>query len=124
MTIDKTITLKNGVQITMHLTEEWDRISFSQNGKELDGEFLFDDVYENQQSFLLKRLYSPNSFKRLGLGEEVLKFFKSETGNAIIWTRENDRETRDDGSHLTEKAPTFIRKMQKLGLIAEWDNGE
>jgi hypothetical protein len=124
MTIDKTITLKNGVQITMHLTEEWDKISFCQNGKELDGEFLFDDVYENQQSFLLKKLYSPNSFKRLGLGEEVLKFFKSETGNAIIWTRENDGQTRDDGSHLTEKAPTFIRKMQKLGLIAEWDNGE
>ena len=108
----------------MHLAEEWDRISFSKNGKELDGEFLFDDVYENQQSFLLKRLYSPNSFKRLGLGEEVLKFFKSETGNAIIWTRENDSETRDDGSHLTEKAPRFIRKMQKLGLIAEWNNGE
>ena len=124
MTIDKKITLKNGVQITMHLTEEWDRISFSQNGKELDGEFLFDDVYENQQSFLLKKLYSPNSFIRLGLGEEVLKFFKAETGNAIIWTRENDGETRDDGSHLTDKAPTFIRKMQKLGLIAEWDNGE
>lgn len=124
MTIDKTLTLKNGEQITMHLTEEWDRISFSQNGKELDGEFLFDDVYGNQQSFLLKRLYSPNSFKRLGLGEEVLKFFKSENGNAIIWTRKNDGVVRDDGSHLTEKAPTFIRKMQKLGLIAEWDNGE
>lgn len=124
MTIDKTITLKNGVQITMHLTEEWDRISFSQNGNTLDGEFLFDDVYENQQSFLLKRLYSPINFKRLGLGEEVLRFFKSETSNAIIWTRENDGVTRDDGSHLTEKAPTFIRKMQKLGLIAEWDNGE
>jgi len=108
----------------MHLAEEWDRISFSQNGKELDGEFLFDDVYENQQSFLLKRLYSPNSFKRLGLGKEVLKFFKSETGNAIIWTRENDGETRDDGSHLTENGPTFVRKMQKLGLIAELDNGE
>lgn len=124
MTIDKTIILKNGISITMHLTEEWDRISFSQNGNELDGEFLFEDVDENQQSFLLKRLYSPNSFKRLGLGEEILKFFKSETGNATIWTRENDGEVRSDGSHLTGNAPTFIRKMQKLGLIAEWDKGE
>jgi hypothetical protein len=124
MTIDKTIILKNGVQITMHLTEEWDRISFSQNGNTLDGEFLFDDVYENQQSFLLKRLYSPNNFKRMGLGEEVLRFFKSETSNAIIWTRENDGVTRDDGSHLTENAPCFVKKMQRKGLIAEWDNGE
>jgi hypothetical protein len=124
MTIDKTIILKKSVSITMHLTEEWDRISFSQNGNELDGEFLFDDVDENQQSFLLKRLYSPNNLKRLGLGEEVLKFFKSETNDAIIWTRENDGVVRDDGSHLTENAPCFIRKMQKKGLIAEWENGE
>jgi hypothetical protein len=124
MTIDKTIILKKSVSITMHLTEEWDRISFSQNGNELDGEFLFDDVDENQQSFLLKRLYNPNKFKRLGLGEEVLKFFKSETNDAIIWTRENDGVVRDDGSHLTENAPCFIRKMQKKGLIAEWENGE
>lgn len=124
MTIDKTIILKNGVGITMHLTEEWDRISFSQNGNELDGEFLFDDTDGNQQSFLLKRLYSPNNFKRLGLGEEVLKFFKSETSNPIIWTRENDGIVRDDGSHLTDNAPSFVKKMQRKKLIAAWDNGE
>lgn len=124
MTIEKTLVLKNGIEITMHLTEEWDRIFFSQNGNELDGEFLFDDIEENQQSFLLKRLYSPNNFKRLGLGEEVLKFFKSETNNAIIWTRENDGIVRDDGSHLTENGPTFIKKMQRLNLIADWDSGE
>jgi hypothetical protein len=117
MTIDKTITLRNGVSISMHLTEEWDRISFSQNGQKLDGEFLFDDTHGNQSSFLLKRLCSPNAFMRLGLGEEVLEFFKSETNKALIWTRENDGITRDDGSHLTDNAPSFIGKMKKLGLI-------
>jgi hypothetical protein len=118
MIINKTVTLRNGVSITMHLTEEWDKISFSLCGNELDGEFLFDDIYENQKSFLLKRIYSPNKFKRLGLGEEALIFFKSETNNAIIWARENNGIVLDDGSHLTGNASNFVKKMQRIGLIA------
>jgi len=29
----------------------------------------------------------------------------------------------NDGSNLTENAPSFIRKMQRKKLIADWDNG-
>jgi len=54
MTINKTVKLKNGTSITMHLTEEWDRISFSQKGNELDGEFCFEDHNEDGSSFLLR----------------------------------------------------------------------
>jgi hypothetical protein len=116
MKINKTIILKNGSSVTMHLSEEWDKISFSQNGGKLKGEFLFEDKNENQSSFLLKRFYSPKKFIRLGLGEAVLRFFKSQT-EATIWARESDGVTRNDCSHLTGEAPAFVEKMQSLELI-------
>lgn len=121
--MQKKITLEQGQTITLNLTEEWDIVTFYENGQKLDGEFCFHDQNEDGTSFLLKRMYSPNKYKRKGLGEEALKFFKEETGDAIIWTREIGDSDRNDGSHLTGNAPSFVMKMQKKGLIAQWDNG-
>lgn len=114
----KTITLNNGQVITMKLTDDWSEIKFWENGRQLSGEFEFIED-EDEVRFLLCRMYTP--INRQGLGEEALKFFIEVTGG-VIWTRTHDGIVRDDGSHLTGQAPSFVGKMQDLGLIEPWDD--
>ncbi len=114
----KTVRLRNNETVTMKLTEEWDEITFWQGDRKLSGEFEFIVDDDDDYRFLLARMYAP--FKHNGLGREALEFFIEETG-ATIWTREPFGPKYDDGSYLTEDAPAFVSKMQKLGLIEEWD---
>ncbi|MCB0377327.1 MAG: hypothetical protein KDD33_02450 [Bdellovibrionales bacterium] len=51
-----------------------------------------------------------------GIGTCALKFFKEEVGGRIF-AAENNGETLDDGSHLTNDAPAFIQKMIDLGIV-------
>ena len=117
MYISKIITLNNGQVVELRLSEDWEEITFYQNNVKIkDCEFEFYDLYEDQTVYLLKRMYSPSHIKRQGLGEEVLRFFKDET-DAIIVTRKFDGIVQSDGSHLTENAPNFVKKMKNLKLI-------
>jgi len=113
----KTVTLANGRQITMILSDEFEEITFWENEMKLDGEFEFEVDEFNDARFLLKRMYSPIKYQ--GLGKMALEFFIEET-DGVIWTRPNDGQQRDDGSHLTEDAPSFVRARQKDGLIEPW----
>ncbi len=118
MAIVKNVTLQNGRTITMELTEDWDEITFSENGNELEGEFKFKKDNDDLRRFQLTRMYSP--IPRSGLGEHAIRFFLAETNNPSIWTHPDDGIPLGDQSHLTEKAPPFVKKMQKLGLIEPW----
>jgi hypothetical protein len=111
--------IPNGNIITLVFDEFDYEITFKQNGKPLEGEFCFKDEYDSGSSFLLRRMYSP--IPQSGLGRAALEFFIDMTG-ASVYTRENDGETRDDGSHLTEDATIFVPRMQAEGLIEPWDN--
>lgn len=106
--------------IQMNLDEDdRNKISFSQNGKEIDGEFEFiQDEFINDK-FLLKRMYSPTEFKRMGLGELALQFFKEYNSDPKIYVRANDGQTRNDGSHLTGDAPVFCENMKIKKLIEQ-----
>jgi len=115
---EKTVELKNGQAITMKLDEEFEKITFWDGDNELNGEFEFIASEYKHDVFLLSRMYTP--IMRNGLGESALRFFKEETGDATIWTREPGGPQYSDGSYLTEHAPSFVMKMQKLGLIEEW----
>ena len=55
----KQTTLPNGQVIEMHLTEEWDEITFYENGVKLSGEFEFTQGEYDDSKFLLRRMYSP-----------------------------------------------------------------
>ena len=116
----KQVTMANGRQIEMQLSDEFDEITFWENGVQLDGEFEFEVDEFNDSQFLLKRMYSP--IQNQGLGKEALEFFIEETCGTI-WTRSNDGQQRDDGSHLTGDAPTFVSCMQKRGLIEDREIG-
>lgn len=116
----KLVNIANGKTIEMRLSEEWDEITFYENRDKLSGEFQFIQGEFNESRFLLARMYSP--YPRTGLGEQALRFFIEET-DGIIWTREPNGPKYHDGSYLTDWAPAFVMKMQKLGLIEEWDDG-
>ena len=116
------LTLSNGRQIEMRLSDEQDEITFYENNVQLDGDFKFEEDEEfNPGRYLLKRMYSP--IPRQGIGQKALEFF-IEVTDGIIWTRPDNGQPRDDQSHLTDKAPAFVRKMQKLDLIEPWEDDE
>lgn len=116
----KNVKLTNGKLVEMRLTEEWNEITFYENGAKLSGEFEFIQGEFEDSMFLLARMYSP--YPRTGLGEQALRFFINHT-DGTIWTRMQDGITRSDGSHLTGNAQSFVMKMQNLNLIEEWDAG-
>lgn len=89
-------------------------------GKYSEFEFVFRDHSPDkiEERFLLARMYSP--IIQSGLGRVVLEWFIEITSGARIYTREDDGIVREDGSHLTDDAPNFVRKMQGEGLIEPW----
>ncbi|PPK92783.1 hypothetical protein LY01_02869 [Nonlabens xylanidelens] len=108
----------DGREITI-VFDEWDyTFSFRENGERIGDEFVFIDESGNEEKYLLARMFSP--FPGSGIGQAVLEMFIDITG-ASIYTRRNDGIVRDDGSNLIDGAPRFVAKMQKLGLIEEWD---
>lgn len=55
-------------------------------------------------------------YLRKGIGRAALIFFKEYFGTKIF-AAENDGQDRDDGSHLTMDAPSFIGKMRDEGIV-------
>ena len=113
--MNKNVKLKNNDIITIQLSDTLDEIIFYKNEDKLDGEFEFKETRDNE--YLVTRMYVPENYKRLGLGTEVLKFFKEISECEILYTRPNDGIVREDGSHLTEDAPNFVNKMIEENII-------
>ena len=57
-----------------------------------------------------------NLYKRQGLGRACIEYFNDYFG-VIVTAAENDGETQDDGSHLTQDAPGFVEQLRQEGLI-------
>ncbi|PTN37582.1 hypothetical protein [Desulfonatronum sp. SC1] len=57
-----------------------------------------------------------SSYLHKGIGREALTHFKEVYGLPIK-ASDNDGLKKDDGSHLTGDAPTFVEKMRNEGLI-------
>ena len=111
--------IPSGEIITLIFNEFDNTITFKQNNIYIGDEFKFKDEDEFENRYLLARMYSP--IIKSGLGRAAIEFFKQMTG-ASIYTRPNDGVVRDDGSHLTEDACSFVCKMQQENLIEPWDN--
>lgn len=58
-----------------------------------------------------------DTYKGKGIGREILKRWKTYTGE-VPWTESNDGHRREDGGHLTGDAPGFVARMRNAGLIA------
>ncbi len=117
-TNERDYQLDNGRLITLKFDDFSNAVTFydSVTGDELDGEFEFHDEHENGTEFLLKRMYAPTGLKNKGLGKAAIELFIANMG-ASVYTRPDDGQPREDGSHLTEDAPFFVSKMKENGLI-------
>jgi len=117
---ERTYRLDDGRKVIVTIDDFFSRIDVkTPDGIEI-GEFEFmlssDDF---TQWYYITRMYldlSGDSYKRKGIGRKCLQFFKELTG-CPIFASENDGIRKDDGSHLTEDAPSFVAKMREEGII-------
>lgn len=89
------------------------------DGKHI-GEFEFEDRGNYGSGYKIMRMYT-NQYKNTGLGSAALEYFLDIYGGPLF-TSPNDGNRRDDGSHLTEDAPSFVSHMQEKGIIAGDNN--
>ena len=78
------------------------------------GEFEFKEL-DYCGGYKLMRMYS-NQVKNTGIGRAILEYFREVVGSPI-YVSPNDGIVRDDGSHLTEDALSFVNHMIAEGLI-------
>jgi len=79
------------------------------------GEFEFQELdYGN--GYKIMRMYT-NEYKKTGLGSAALLYFLDIYGGPL-YTSAHDGLTLDDGSHLTEDAPSFVMHMQAKKIIS------
>lgn len=106
-----------GQLFKMILESENELIIEDMNGKQI-GEFEFQEL-EFGNGYKIMRMYT-NEYKNTGLGSAALYYFL-DIFNGPLYTSANDGMTRDDGSHLTEDAPSFVMHMQAKGVISGSD---
>ena len=91
--------ISNGYTITIKISDEAE-ITYWHNNKQIgdDEDFVFVEDDCNPNRYLLARMYVP--IKNVGLGRATIEFFR-EYYEAVIYTRPNDGQERNDGSRLT-----------------------
>lgn len=103
----------DGLLFKMILETEDELLIQDMNGVQI-GEFEFQELdYGN--GYKIMRMYT-NEYKNTGLGSAALSYFL-EIYDGPLYTSPHDGLTRDDGSHLTEDAPSFVMHMQAKGII-------
>ena len=103
----------DGLLFKMILETEDELLIQDMNGVQI-GEFEFQELdYGN--GYKIIRMYT-NEFKNTGLGSAALLYFLEIYGGPL-YTSANDGMARDDGSHLTEDAPSFVMHMQAKNII-------
>lgn len=112
--------IPNGNIITIKISDDAE-ITYWNKNKQLgnNDDFVFVEDEFDLTRYLLARMYVP--IKNCGLGRATIEFFK-DYYDAVIYARPNDGNERNDGSHLTEDAPSFVAHMIAEGLIE--DNSE
>lgn len=108
-----------GQAIVLTLNDDHTEITIKDLRGKLIGEFEFKELdYGN--GYKLMRMYS-NELKQTGIGRAVLEYFRDVVGSPIF-VSPNDGIEREDGSHLTEDAPSFVSHMIAVGLIDGYEN--
>lgn len=102
-----------GTSYTLSIDDEWREVQIRDASGKHVGEFEFKSLDEG--GYKLMRMYC-NGAKAGGIGRVVLQFF-IDTVCDDVYVSQPDGMVRDDGSHLTEDAPGFVKKMITEGLI-------
>jgi hypothetical protein len=113
-------TCKNGKKVRIEVDCDYTARVTDENGTEI-GRLEFRQIEEPGGEYLkLCWAYmdlTGNDYKHQGIGRECLKRVRDASGMEIV-ANDHDGHRQDDGSHLTQDAPEFVRRMQDEGLIA------
>lgn len=133
--------LENNREITLLLEEEEDpgeedddyteqiiRVTFWENDEQLGAEHEYFGFKRSgyassieNQGYLFWNIFIPSCLEGTGISITALEFFKKQTNDAVIFVRNPFNGNINDGSELTEQGKKFAERMQKLGLIAEYE---
>lgn len=108
-----------GQTIKLLMNDEQTEITINNMQGNQIGEFEFKEL-DFGNGYKLMRMYS-NELKETGIGSAILEYFREVVGSPI-YVSSIDGITRDDGSHLTEDAPSFVSHMIAVGLIDGYEN--
>ena len=111
----------NGEEFTFLLQS--DDVLIKDSKQNLVGEFSFKEL-DYDKGFKITHAYTDrynSNYKRTGLGEKAILFFKSCKGGANIYVSFN-YESQDDGSHLTGQGEFFVSRMIEKGILLNLDS--
>ncbi len=111
----------NGEEFTLIL--QLDNVLIKDLGGNLIGEFNFKELDYNK-GFKITHAYTDiynSNYKRTGLGEQAIMFFKSCKGEADVYVSSN-YERQNDGSHLTGQGEIFVTRMMEKGILLNLDS--
>lgn len=113
---------KNGQEIQIIIDEgaDFEATVTGPNGEKI-GTISFRQFDECGSYLKLTWMYldkSGDRWKLQGIGREVLRRVKEVSGLPIT-AGSHDGHRRDDGSHLTGDAPSFVDRMRQEGIIEE-----
>jgi hypothetical protein len=132
------VELSNGERIIISWEEEdEDRVDFrfyednTTDGesackleKQISGEFTFKDLNADedypkaQTGYKLIYMFSPSKYKRMGIGEYIVRWFLDSNSNCShIYASDPFDSMVRDGSEVTGVGGNFLSKMQDLNLI-------
>ena len=119
---------KDGREVRIYIDDDADFLTTVRDGDGREiGRFEFNWIDDLNGDYLklcwayLDRL--DPSYLRQGIGRECLKRVKEFSDLAIV-AEDHDGVQRDDGSHLTNDAPSFVEQMRREHLIAGSDGDE
>lgn len=118
----KTFTTNKGKNIYIEIDEvDFVAIATDLSGNEI-GRFKF-NYHESDHNDCLKLVWAylnkqGDAYLRSGIGRECIKRMTEYTDYSICVSKD-DGQPKDDGSHLTQDAPAFVRQLKADGLLFE-----
>lgn len=117
---------KNGETVTIQYNDECEKfIAFNEKNQNIGSIYLATRQELSYRNEPKEYLYITNAhldelghqYKRQGIGQRCLEI-AIETTSLCIYAAIHDGNQRDDGSHLTGDAPSFINRMEEKGIIS------
>lgn len=118
--LNRVYQISTGEHIDLKLDEEDFMVTVTNSNNEEIGSAEFKEIDDGYGSYYkLTWMYLDKlegRYKNLGLGRACIEQF-NDFFDTVVHASENDGQTQNDGSHLTQDAPGFIDKLRVEGLI-------
>lgn len=112
------IQIKNGETVTLKIDDHEHTVTALNGSNQEIGSLEFSNV-DDFDKYKLRWMYLDklgNQYKKMGIGTAAILFDK-DFFDCAVYADYNDGIPKDDGSHLTQDAPSFVGKLRDQGII-------